>query len=396
MLPRIKINFDNGALQLSSPSDDGLLGILCTGAAVPGSFSLNTPYTLRSLTDVDALGINTINNPSLYKTLREFYAEAGAGTTVWLMAFADTVKHSDMIDIAQANNGKKLIDAAAGKLRGIAVSRTPAAGYLGTTTTGLDADIALAIGKAQEFAEYYTNQKYAPLFVLLEGYGYTGNPIDLADLTTHNKNRVSVLIGDTQTGKNAAIGTLAGRLAKTGVQRHIGRVADGPLAPGKTYTASTLTELADVESLHSKGYISFRTYIARSGYFFSDDFTATLPTDDYSHLTARRTVDKAFRIAYDTLLNTLLDEVPVNANGTLPLPVVKSWQAQVEGAIERQMTAAGELSADINTGDRGVQCFIDPAQNLVSSSRLKIAIRVRPFGYPRYVDVYLGFNTVNG
>ena len=59
------------------------------------------------------------------------------------------------------------------------------------------------------------------------------------------------------------------------------------------------------------------------------------------------------------------------------------------------MTANGELSADVtNPKDRGVQCFIDPTQNIVSTSRINIKVRVRPFGYGRYIDVYLGFKTV--
>ena len=147
--------------------------------------------------------------------------------------------------------------------------------------------------------------------------------------------------------------------------------------------------------IHDKGYITFRTYVGIAGYFFNDDFTATAATDDYSHLTARRTIDKAYRIVYQTLVNYLLDEVPVNADGTLQISMLKSWESTVENAISGSMTANGELSADVNDpNDKGVKCFIDPNQNIVSSSKVIVNIAVRPFGYPRYIDVNLGFEAV--
>jgi len=395
MLPRVKIYFENGNLNLVTPSDDCAFGIVATGVTVSTTFVLATPYKVSSMDDVKALGITNGNNPLFYKILSDFYSDSGAGTPVYIMGEPDTMKLSDMVDIANASGAKKLVDFFNGKLRGVFISRKPAVGYTPTITNGLDADVALARTKAQAFAEYYTDSKYAPLFVAIEGYAYSGTAIDLKDLTTETYNRVSVLIGDTVTGSaNAAIGVLAGRLAISPVQRNIGRVKDGPLAPLATFIGSTPTELADISTIHDKGYITFRTFVSQSGYYFNDDPTATAATDDYSHITARRTIDKAYRIGYTTLLQWLLDEVQINEDGTLPATVVKAWQQQVENDIAAQMTAKGELSGDVTKGDRGVQCYIDASQNLVSGSLLKVRIRVRPFGYPRYIDVYLGFTVI--
>ena len=397
MLPRVKIFFENGNLGLVTPSPDGLLGILCTGATVAGTFALATPYQLFKLADLTTLGITNANNPTIYKIVSEFYAEAGDGTEVWLMGFADTVKHSDMVDITSENYGKKLVNACNGRLRGLIVSRTPGVGYTPTITNGIDADIALARTNAQAFAVSYTDNQFAPLFVILEGYAYNGTPADLVDLTASTgTNRVAIMIGDTVVSSaKAALGVLAGRLAKSPVQRNIGRVKDGPLAPAATYIAATPTELANVAALHDKGYITFRTFVNQSGYYFNDDFIAAISTDDYSHLTARRTIDKAYRITYTTLLQWLLDEVQVNADGTLPNGVIKSWQAEVENAIAAQMTANGELSGAVGNGQKGAECFIDQAQNIVGTSKLVVRIRVRPFGYPRMIDGYLGFTVLN-
>jgi len=397
MLPRVRIYFENGALGIVTTAADGVLGLLCTGTTVSTTFLLATAYTLYSLDSLTALGVTSANNPGLYKIVSDFYAVAGNGAELWVMAFPDTVKMSDMVDVTDSAKAKALINAANGRLRGLIVSRTPAVGYTPVVTNGIDADVTLAMTNAQALAQWAQDTKFAPVFVLLEGYAYSGVATALEDLTTKNFNAVSVLIGDTvKSSKAAAIGLLAGRIASIPVQRNIGRVKDGPVTTLPVFIGDKAAEIADVESIHNKGYITFRTFIGRSGYFFNDDFTATLPTDDYSHLTARRTIDKAFRIAYDSMLDELLNEVPVNGDGTLQLPIIKSWEAKVESAIANAMTANGELSADVtNVNDRGVECFINPAQNVVADSILNIQVRVRPFGYPRYINVYLGFQVIS-
>jgi len=90
-----------------------------------------------------------------------------------------------------------------------------------------------------------------------------------------------------------------------------------------------------------------------------------------------------------------LDEVPVNSDGTIQLPYARSWEAAVEDAIVSQMTANGELSANSENGDNGVVCSIDTTVNLVAGNPFKVLIQVRPFGYARLVDVYLGFQTIS-
>ena len=106
-------------------------------------------------------------------------------------------------------------------------------------------------------------------------------------------------------------------------------------------------------------------------------------------------IDKAYRTAYDTLLDTLLDELEVNEDGTLDTGVVKSWQQTVETAINRKMTANGELSS--GSDGEGCVCKIDETQNVLATSMVKVTLKVRPYGYARYVDVNLGFQvTTNG
>lgn len=394
MLPRIKINYENGALGSVTASPDGCLGIVATGEEVAGKFELGKAYVLRSYAALSDLGITESVNPAIEKAVREFYDEAGEGTELWLMAFARTVKISELVDVNQEYARKLIIDSN-GKIRGIVVVYDPEDAYSPTVTHALDVEVETALPKAQALAEWATENRFAPLFVLMEGRHFNGNATELPDLTEMNYNRVGVLIGDTRTeSKGAAVGILAGRIAGIPVQRNVGRVKDGALMPLQFYIHDTVASAyRDTEMLHDKGYISLRNYVGKAGYFFTDDPLATAVSDDYHALANRRVVDKAYRIAYAVLLEELLDEVPVNEDGTMMVAVAKSWESRVEQAIAIEMTANGELSADLsNPNDRGVVCYIDASQNVLSTSRIVASLKVRPFAYARYIDVNLGFN----
>lgn len=394
MLPRIKINYENGALGAVVPSPDGCLGIIAGADPVEGKLVLNKAYVLRSYGDLADLGITGTANPEIEKVIREFYAEAGEGTEVWLMGVARTVKLSEIVDVNK-EHGRRLLEESNGKLRGLIVLHCPDNTYVPDVESGLDSEVALALPKAQALAEWATEERFAPVFILLEGRSFDGDTVKLPDMTEMSYNRVGVLIGDTVPGSaGAALGVIAGRIASMPVQRNIGRVKDGALAPIQFYIGETpVSAFRNLETLHDKGYITFVNYVGKAGYFFSDDPLATKIGDDYRQLANRRVVDKAYRIAYAALIEELLDEIPVNEDGTMMIAIAKSWQAKVEQAIATGMTANGELSANpSDPKDRGVVCFINPAQDVVATSRIVVSLKVRPFAYARYIDVNLGFN----
>jgi hypothetical protein len=235
--------------------------------------------------------------------------------------------------------------------------------------------------------------KYAPVFVLLDGLSFDGDPEALVDMTKQAYNRVGVVIGSTEKGStNQAIGLIAGRIASSPVHRNIGRVQDGALRVLEMYAGDKIVELADIETILGKGYITFRTFTGISGYFIADDPLATKATDDYSQLARRRVIDKAYRIAYAVLIDKLLDEIPVNRDGTMIETYASSFELIVKNAIATNMTANGELSTDpADTSDKGVECIVDRTVNVLATSRVEMELRVRPHGYAKYINVLLGF-----
>lgn len=396
MLPRVKIIFANGALGQVEAMADGCLGLLALGAKeVEGdnSFKLGKAYTIKKLSGLEALGVTAENNPNLYRNVKDFYTEAGDGVELWLMGFAEASSFESVLDKDAAAGAKALLQASNGKIRGLIAFKTPAAGYALTVKDGVDADVTAAMVKAQGLGEWATETLRAPIFTLVEGYGFTGDASELKALTTMEFNRVGIVIGDTTpNSKNACMGIVAGRIAISPVQRKISRVKDGALTPLAIYIGDRLVELADVETIHEKGYITFTTFVGRTGYFIADDNLATRVEDDYRALSNRRVIDKAYRVAYNTLLNDLNDEVPIATDGNLSPAWCTAVKSDVEQAIISNMTANGNLGNDPgDPDDTGVECTIDYKQQILSTSQLAVGLRVKPNGYAKYIDVELGF-----
>lgn len=397
MLPRVKIYFENGLLGGFNASEDGLLGLVCTGVAVGETFALATPYSIRQLSDLEALGVTStsVGNERLYKNVKEFYNEAPAGTKLWIIAFPDTVSLSDMVD--KNENYAKLLLTKERTIKGIICDFQPAAGYAPVVGDGMDSDVALALTNASLLAAYQA-EKHAPTFFILPVQYFSGTVDNLASLKSMQHNHVALVLGDTVSGSNSAcMGLVAGVIAANPVHRHIGRVRSGALSATKIYIKTTEAKLVDTESIDGKGYITFRTFEenGKAGYYISDDDMAAADSDDYSSLARLRTIHKAYRIADATLVEELNDEIPLTNAGTLTPAYAKSIEKTLEDAISNQMGEnLGRDPEDSN--DKGVKAYIDYNQNVISTGKFNAVLRIKPFGYSKYIDVKLGFLTTNG
>ncbi len=399
MLPRVRIMYENGLLGSSSPSDDGVVGMVASGVAVAGKMELGTAYLLTKLGDLDSLGVTAEANDAnanLYRQVKEFYDEAPAGTKLWLMAVAESVTMTDICDKTKAY-AKKLITAANGAINLLVVAKKNPSGYTATVVDGLDSDVFAAMTKAQALAEEAADELFSPLLVLLPGMNYAGTASSLKDLSECGNNRVCIMIGDTSASSTqACVGLAAGRIAAIPVQRSMARVKTGAISADNLYIGASAAENGSPDVVHDQGYICPRTFVGKAGYYWSDDKLATAATDDYALVPRRRVIDKAYRIAYRTLIEELNEEIPVTDEGMIPAAIVKSIQNTVERAIENGMTAYGNLGNDpSDANDTGVECYIDTEQNIVSNSTLNVQLRVKPYGYAKYINCYLGFKTAS-
>ncbi|MBU2526163.1 MAG: hypothetical protein KKC03_06150 [Bacteroidetes bacterium] len=399
-LPSVNIAFENGNIGGSLATPDGVFGMILPWT----SLQSGTSMLIKSLSDAVGIGIDQVNEPRAYRALKQFYDEAGTGTKLWIIdSTAGTGSNFSLTGSAAA----KLMQDSNGEISMIFdVYDHNASGLLLNNAQGIEQEIVDAISVATAFAENSAEINKKPVIIVLEAYNPALNPdgtvnvAALIDLTQQSSNRTAVLMGNElpvssalENGLGTAIGTLAGRLAATQVQRNIGRVKDGPVRPQMLFLGDKLAEASDLDAIHEKGYITFRRHVGKAGYFFSDDPTATATTDDFRFLNRLRVIDKAYRIAFGVLTEYILDEVPLNADGTINAIYAKSIEGHVERELVQLMTSNGELSGDpTDNDDNGVVVQVDTTNNVAQSSTINVTLRVRPFGHARFFEVSLGFD----
>lgn len=394
-LPRVKITFENGTLGGATPSEDGVCGLVAYATSVGTTFALNTPYLITNVKGLQALGVTsgaTGANAALYKTVKEFYSEAPDGTKLWVMGVASSTSIANLTD--KANNMiSPMLMASRGTINILMLKVASTAEP--TMSGSMDGAVLTAVANLQALAEEWAEVRYAPMMCLVEALSYNGVAAGLPDLRERSDNRVGVVLGDSVAGSTgAAVGLVAGRLAAEPVQRSLARVRSGAIKADTMYMGTAPAELGDPDVANDLGYIVPRTFVGKSGYYWSDDHLATAVSDDYGAIARRRTIDKAYRIAYKTLVDEIAENVPVNSEGKLAAYHCKAVETSVESAIVNTMTSEGNLGNDPdNASDLGVVCYIDPDQNILATSRLEASLKVKPYGYSKYIDVKLGFKT---
>lgn len=393
MLPGVNVKFENGNLGVVSVNPDGVVGIVASAVA-SDNFALNQHYVVFSLKEAETLGIKpTINNYELHKTIKEFYDEAGTGAELWIYGVAKTRTLDQLVTDSEA-----LLTASNRRVKAVILKYAPSVAET-TTTNGLRTGFPATLASAQALAEQFTEDAIHPVIFIIEGYNFTGVAQDLIGFSETTYNRVLVMIGDTDTrtgtvaSKGAAVGVLAGRLAKNQVHVNIGRVKDGALSPLQFYIVDTPAETFNVTALHDKGFVTVRSHVGKSGFYFTDDPMACTVEDDYHYLTRRRVIDKAYSLTNATLTNFLLDDVPLTGDGKMQPSYAKALESEVERVLVQEMTAGGEISADITqSNDTGVEVLIDTNEIIATTSKITGRVRIRPHGYGRFIEFGIGYN----
>lgn len=372
---------------------DGICGMVLTGVTESGGYTLGTPILITALADLATNGITETNNAFAYRQVKEFYDVAPVGSQLYLMLVAYTLMIDDIADNTNANGAKKLLNFAEGKIKtlGLMTDDKYIVAQSGTVTitNAMNADVYVAATNVKVMeAAFRTAQK--PFRAIIGGTSYSGSASSLTDQSTGTtNNKAAILIGDTRvhdsTNGAAALGLLLGKIAANPVQVKVSRVKDGALPISAVYLKATAYESAsgDPATIAGKNYITFTKYPNTAGYFFSGDPMCCASTDDYWFLARGRVIDKAHVIAYTTFVNEIDDDIPTVTGGKPNKGFVKWLEQQIIGQISTSMLAKGEIS--------GVDCFIDPEQNVVSTSTLNVVLKIRPKGYLTYINVALGF-----
>lgn len=373
-LPDVIIQIANGSLGALLAIADGVAGYVLTGVT-NGDIVQGTPIQITSLEDAAAKGLASATNPFAYKVVKEHYDQA-PGTEIYLMLVSPAMTVNLMADKTNANGARKLLDFAQGNVRLLTVINDPT-GLTPTITNGLDANVATAKTNLQALAvEYAGGTKQAPFWGFVGGTHFSGTAASLTDQNNSSDDYVSIIIGDTVPGNGCAVGVIVGRLAANPVQRKASRVKTGALViPGQAmYIGTTLVDqYTSIATIHDRGYITFRKFPKKNGYYAANDFTCTSSASDFKIGARRRVMNKLQILAYAIYVEEVDDEILVDASGNIDAPYAVYLEDVGERQIKPIMVATKEIS--------DFKAFVDPNQKPLQANATNIVLGATPVGY---------------
>lgn len=373
-IPKVTLIYENGNLLQDIAAADGISGLVGTGASVG---LLGVPKVVFNLADAEEQGFTALAEPDMHRHLSEFYGEVGGNQELHIMIVPDTMTLAQMLTNTNESGAKKLINAAGGKVRMLAVFRAPAGGYDGGADF-IDSDVAAAITASKVFAEARLTE-LVPLRVLIEGRVQNPSAANTLTPSTSTNGYAGVVLGGTLNDGSASVGLALGRAAKYRAHVKMGKVENGPLSINTVYIGDKLLkDVTNLATLHGAGFISFMTHPNKAGFFFGIDRMCS--TDDFKLLVYGRVVDKAAIIAAAVYTEQIEGEIEVDAAGKIATHVVSDLEARIEQQIDVAMGA--QIS--------GVKAIINPDQNIISTSKLTVKLRVQPLGYSSFIDVEIG------
>lgn len=385
-LNKVLFNINTAGLGTPLASKDHISGLVFYEDTLPSGFSSNARIkTVFSLAQAEALGIieGSADFGVHWYHVREFFQKQPSGE-LWIGYFAEPVSTPTFIDV------KTMQDTALGTIRQIGVYY-PLAAFATAQVTALQA-VATTLKSENK-----------PLSIL---YGPNIHAVSdlstLPDLRALTAPAVSVCIGQDGNAKGRALylsknysitdlGAKLGAVSAANVNESISyfekfpMVTDGSefdVAHFANGGAFALTSTALVNAIDDKGYLFLVKEIGFSNTFNNDSYTSVAVTNDLATIENNRTIDKATRNLRTFIVPKLGSPLRVNADGTLREDTVKTFKALADRALA-SMEANGELSA--------YEVIINSAQNVVSTSKLEITVKLVPVGVAREIVINLGF-----
>lgn len=371
-----------GGLNRLPAGEDHVSGLFIGLADTPAGWTDALGKKYQSLEEAEADGIVETDADFIlaWYFLREFFQIAGTSEVY-------VIDSSDAAFTAQ--NVFALTD---GRMRQV---------YWYDTTAY--AGLATKVGAVQTFADALA-ALHAHCFFLIsvKDEATAVNGTAQADMRALESENVSILNAGDGSGKGFEIadalgvnyipagGAFLGAWSRAGVHENIGWVAKFNLAHGAEFQKIIFSDGQDynalsstvLDALNTKGYLFLRKHIGIAGSYANDTHTATAATEDLAYAENVRTMQKAKREVRAALLPDLNSPLTVDEDGKLSPDTIEYFKNKTSRPLER-MQAAGELS--------GFSVTIDPNQNVLSTSILKIVIRLQPRGVARTIQVSVGY-----
>ncbi len=387
----IKFIKENGGLGRKLSGDTHVSGLLVYGEA---PFNISAVYSIKELED---LGVNK-NSVLHYQASEFFRINQGA------KLYCQSVASSDGL----FTEVKNMLSFSNGSIRQIAICdfKTPVSKLIETTKA------------LEKHATYFWN-KNTPVNFLLSVKVSSTDLATLANLREQKCENVSVVIGQDGGGRGSylakttpsisCIGAVLGSLSKSNVHESIAWVERQNLVTedpydkkltGGSILARELDEPAicdgslvssftddQLGQFDEKGYLFAIKHVGVAGSFLNDSHTATSLDSDYAYIENGRTISEAVRKINRALIPKVSSPTYVDATtGELDPTTVSGLEALCDQQLD-EMIVKGQIS--------GYSVSINPNQKILTSSKLRIVLKIVPVGTLREIEVSIGLTLKN-
>ncbi len=167
-------------------------------------------------------------------------------------------------------------------------------------------------------------------------------------------------------------GVYSGRVSSIPVKRSPARVRDGQLFNVVSINPLGLTE-EQIKDLTDAGFITFREYEGVEGIYVTEGRIMAPVGSDFQYVELRRVMDKACRL--------------------VRLAALQYKHAEADGDLEH-LKASLQQEVDDMAGAQDIQSgriVIPDGQDILSTSKLFVKIRIVPIGIMREIELEVGF-----
>ena len=186
------------------------------------------------------------------------------------------------------------------------------------------------------------------------------------------------------------VGCSIGTTSAAAVNQNIGEIGAFNISNGTemaipAFTNGTLvSNVASglLDTLDAYRYL-FATTIPRvTGTYFNNDWSAIAFSSDYNRQSRVRVINKVVSQTYINIVPLLKSRIRLNSDGTISFQAIQAFDAAVL-PVKTSMVSAGEIS--------DMAITINPAQNVVSTGKVVVGVKILPTATADYIEVDLSF-----
>ncbi len=354
---------------------------------------------VTSVDKLEELGYTAVTNPVLHYQVSEFF-RINEGAKLYFQSVAASDGNFTELKVMRTF--------AEGEIRQFAVCDfiTPVS------------ELATAVGKLDAIAKELWDLN-TPASIVYSSKIVAADIATLPDLHTLNAENVSVVIGQDGAGRGAylaqttpsisCIGAVLGAISKAQVHESIAWVERQNMVTSfpydKALTGGNLVarELdvmglcdgskigdytpAQLGELNDKGYLFGIKHTGITGTYLNDSFTATALNSDYTYIENGRTISEAVRNINTALTPKISSPMYIDQDtGLLDETSVSALEALCDEQLDK-MQRKGQIS--------GYKVSISPNQQVLSTSKLIVVLKLVPVGTLREIEVQIGLTLKN-